>query len=158
MKQQPDLAPPRGREQNVIKPVTDVPAVVDIAYTIPETTIVQHAPGWTVFKNLYMMNGTIFIVTSRPKSFPDIVMITSTGLPAENTPENIAARVPTSEDMAFLTPQEARDIWGGDVEKVRFCASLTPRGRKLSRLCSWSRTGFGRCLGTPSSSTNPRSS
>ncbi|RDX47978.1 hypothetical protein OH76DRAFT_1353103 [Lentinus brumalis] len=117
-KQQPDPAPPRGREQNVIKPVTDVPAVVDIAYTIPETTIVQHAPGWTVFKNLYMMNGTMFIVTSRPKSFPDIVFITSTGLPAENTPENIAARVPTSEDMAFLTPQEARDIWGGDVEKL----------------------------------------
>ncbi|RPD78405.1 hypothetical protein L226DRAFT_291635 [Lentinus tigrinus ALCF2SS1-7] len=116
----PNVIPPPRHDtpHNVIKPVIGVPAVADIAYKIPETTIVQHAPGWTVFNNLYMMNGTVFIVTSRPKSFPDIVMITSTGLPAENTPENIAARIPTSDDMAFLTPEEARDLWGGDIEKL----------------------------------------
>ncbi|EIW63163.1 uncharacterized protein TRAVEDRAFT_141857 [Trametes versicolor FP-101664 SS1] len=90
------------------------PATVDTSYTIPETTILSHAPGWTVFRNIYMSNGTMYIVTSRPSSFPDITMMTSTGLAAENTPENIAARMPTAEDMAFITPQEAQDYWGGD--------------------------------------------
>lgn len=92
---------------------------MDLAYKIPETALLSHAPGWTVFRNLYMSNGTIYIVTSRPSKFPDITLITSTGLPAENTPENIAARIPTAEDMAFVTPEEARDLWGGDYEKVR---------------------------------------
>lgn len=90
------------------------PATVDTSHTIPETTILSHAPGWTVFRNIYMSNGTMYIVTSRPSSFPDITMMTSTGLAAENTPENIAARMPTAEDMAFITPQEAQDYWGGD--------------------------------------------
>ncbi|KAI0633648.1 hypothetical protein C8Q77DRAFT_1271579 [Trametes polyzona] len=104
----------REPAQELMKGPVDVPAAVDTSYTIPETTIVSHAPGWTVFRNLYMSNGTMYIVTSRPSSFPDISLMTSTGLAAENTPENIAARMPTSEDMAFVTPQEAQDYWGGD--------------------------------------------
>ncbi|OBZ67048.1 hypothetical protein A0H81_13019 [Grifola frondosa] len=68
---------------------------IDLSYDFPETTIVSHAPGWTVFRHLYMSNGTLFIVTSQPvSSFPDISLITSTGLTAENTPENIAAECP----------------------------------------------------------------
>ena len=98
---------------------TERTTAVDTSYTIPETKIISHAPGWTVFSNLYMSNGTVFIVTSRPNSIPDILMITSTGLPAENTPENIAARIPTSDDMAIITPEEARDMWGGDAGSVR---------------------------------------
>ncbi|KAI0331223.1 hypothetical protein GY45DRAFT_1345495 [Cubamyces sp. BRFM 1775] len=119
---QPDPAPARDQRQEpaqeLIKPPTDLPQTVDTSHTIPETTILSHAPGWTVFRNIYMSNGTMYIVTSRPSSFPEIEMITSTGLPAENTPENIAQRMPTSEDMAFLTPQEAQDRWGGDEGKL----------------------------------------
>ncbi|KAI0356337.1 hypothetical protein OH77DRAFT_1520390 [Trametes cingulata] len=119
---QPDPPPVRDNRQEpaqeLIKPPVEVPAAVDTSYTIPETTILSHAPGWTLFRNIYMSNGTMYIVTSRPSSFPDISLITSTGLPAENTPENIAARMPTSEDMAFITPEEARDMWGGDVDRA----------------------------------------
>ncbi|TBU56877.1 hypothetical protein BD310DRAFT_930441 [Dichomitus squalens] len=121
---QPDAAPvpaPHQRQEppeEPIKPVVDVPAVADIAYKIPETTLLSHAPGWTVFRNLYMSNGTVYIVTSRPKSFPDILYMTSTGLKADSTPENIQARLPTSQDMSFLTPEEARDLWGGDLDKM----------------------------------------
>ncbi|KAI8975904.1 hypothetical protein BD414DRAFT_423543 [Trametes punicea] len=121
---QPNPVPAPARDQRqdpaqeLLEPLKDLPDAVDTSYTIPETTILSHAPGWTLFRNIYMSNGTMYIVTSRPSSFPDISLMTSTGLAAENTPENIAARMPTSEDMAFLTPQEAQDLWGGDVDKL----------------------------------------
>ena len=84
----------------------------DLGYEIPETELVRHAPGWTIFRNLYMANGTLIIVTSNPESFPSIDLITSTGLPALNTPENIAERIPTDRDMAIIMPQEAQQRWG----------------------------------------------
>ncbi|KAI0683381.1 hypothetical protein BC835DRAFT_1423340 [Cytidiella melzeri] len=88
-------------------------AGVDLAHDFPETYMDAHAPGWTVFRNLYMANGTLFVVSSHPASaFPDIQYITSTGLAAENTPENIAARMPTNQDMSFITPAQARRRWG----------------------------------------------
>lgn len=79
---------------------------------LPETILEHHAPGWTIFRNLYMSGGTLYIVSSQPRSsFPEIRMMTSTGLAAENTPENIQLREPTAEDMDFLTPSEAKSRW-----------------------------------------------
>lgn len=117
--------------QEPVKSSVDV-QTVDVAYKIPETTMLSHAPGWTVFRNLYMSNGTLYIVTSRPKSFPEIVMITSTGLEASATPENIQARIPTEKDMSFLTPEEARDLWGSDLDNVR--ARFFPSIRSVRHL------------------------
>jgi hypothetical protein len=88
--------------------------IPDIKHEIPQTELVSHAPGWTIFRNLYMADGTLFVVTSNPDAFPDIKLITSTGLPAENTPESIAERMPTSRDMSIISPEEARRRWGGD--------------------------------------------
>lgn len=85
---------------------------MDIEHEIPETILLKHAPGWTLLRNLYMVNGTLLIVTSTPELFPDIALMTSTGLPAENTPESIQARMPTERDMAIITPGEARERWG----------------------------------------------
>jgi hypothetical protein len=84
---------------------------------MPETELVSHAPGWTIFRNLYMADGTLFILTSKPESFPDIKFMTSTGLPARDTPESIAERMPTSRDMSVIDPEEARRRWGGDRSK-----------------------------------------
>jgi hypothetical protein len=96
-------------------PNTNVVAL-ELAAELPETTVVTHAPGWTVFQNLYMSSGTLFIVSSRPRDhFPQIRFITSTGLAAENTPENIELREPSEKDMDFLSPEEAERRWGGDV-------------------------------------------
>jgi hypothetical protein len=81
---------------------------------MPHTELVSHAPGWTIFRNLYMANGTLFILTPNPESFPDIKFITSTGLPAVNSPESIAERMPTARDLAFISPEEAHRRWGGD--------------------------------------------
>ena len=86
---------------------------IEPLHELPETSIVAHTPGWTIFRNLYMSSGALFILSTN-HSFPEIRLMTSTGLIAENTPENIAAREPTSQNMDFITPEEARQRWGGD--------------------------------------------
>ncbi|KAF4590490.1 hypothetical protein EYR38_009791 [Pleurotus pulmonarius] len=91
---------------------TGVP--IDEAADIPETTIVQHAPGWTVFRNLYMAHGTLYVVTSQREAFPSIGRMTSTGIEAKN-PNNIEEREATPENMDFLTPEEAKGLWGPDL-------------------------------------------
>ncbi|KAJ8690830.1 hypothetical protein PTI98_012229 [Pleurotus ostreatus] len=86
---------------------------IDQAAVIPETTIVQHAPGWTVFRNLYMAHGTLYVVTADREAFPSIGRMTSTGIEAKN-PNNIEEREATPGDMDFLTPEQAKDLWGPD--------------------------------------------
>lgn len=80
---------------------------------LPATELLAHAPGWTLFRNLYMSNGTLYVVADETarKSFPEIRMMTSTGLEAENTPENIAMREPTDNDMEIISPEEAKRRW-----------------------------------------------
>ncbi|KAF9241650.1 hypothetical protein BU15DRAFT_44807 [Melanogaster broomeanus] len=103
------IPPPKndGSEQQTAME-TDISRVV----VLPETTIVEHVPGWTLFRDIYMANGTLLILSSTPSSFPDILYMTSTGLAALNTEENIALRVPTPWNMDFVTPQEAIQRWG----------------------------------------------
>ena len=91
------------------------PAVTstDVLTTIPETKIIQHAPGWTVFKNLYMSNGTFYVVSDKPRSdFPELLYILSVAIPAINTPENIQARLPTDQEMDFIGTKDAQRRWG----------------------------------------------
>ncbi|PPQ64507.1 hypothetical protein CVT26_002046 [Gymnopilus dilepis] len=109
---------------------------------LPPTELLAHAPGWTLFRNLYMANGTIFIVADEEgrKAFPEIRMMTSTGLEAENTPENIALREPTPDNMRIISPEEARERWvlakssaGKDVSVNRV---LTVEGNTISPFIS----------------------
>ncbi|KIM91997.1 hypothetical protein PILCRDRAFT_94163 [Piloderma croceum F 1598] len=100
-----------------IPPSKSAPTPIGSAIHLPETSIVSHAPGWTLFRDIYMANGTLFILSSSPKNFPPIRDMTSTGLEALNTPENIAAREPTKLNMDIITPEEAQRYWGGDVKR-----------------------------------------
>lgn len=59
---------------------------------IPRTEVVTHAPGWTVFRNLYLLNGTWYIVTDSPSDFPLLRMMTSTGKEIWNDQESIKSR------------------------------------------------------------------
>lgn len=103
---------------------------LDLEYELPETKITAHAPGWTVFENLYMANGTLYVVSSHPQSdYPDIKYITSTGLFAVDSPENIAARMPTRRELSFITPEQARLRWGPPRAKL---ASKGARNRVFS--------------------------
>ncbi|KAF9487953.1 hypothetical protein BDN71DRAFT_1404003 [Pleurotus eryngii] len=92
---------------------TDTP--IGEAAVILETTIVQHAPGWTVFRNLYMAHGTLYVVTADREAFPSIGRMTSTGIEVKN-PNNIEEREATPGDMDFLTPEQAKALWGPDHE------------------------------------------
>ncbi|KDR75372.1 hypothetical protein GALMADRAFT_268911 [Galerina marginata CBS 339.88] len=102
------------------QPLTTSPKLLQldlgVSKDIPETSLVAHAPGWTLFQNLYMSNGTLYIVASELNNatFPEIRMMTSTGLLAENSPENIAMREPTDREMQTITPQVAALKWGGN--------------------------------------------
>ncbi|KAH0829221.1 hypothetical protein J3R83DRAFT_2785 [Lanmaoa asiatica] len=60
---------------------------------VPSTTIVSHVPGWTIFDNLFLLNGTVFVVTDDPESVPDRQTITSTGVRIDNGAEAAAAHL-----------------------------------------------------------------
>ena len=94
-----------------------------------KTKILAHAPGWTIFRNLYMSNGTLYIVRNDPLNdeegdfaavdqWPLVRMMTSTGLPGYATEESIREREPTDKDMAFITQAEAVTRWGERVYTV----------------------------------------
>ncbi|KAF9526199.1 hypothetical protein CPB83DRAFT_858230 [Crepidotus variabilis] len=92
--------------------------------TLPSTEVLAHAPGWTLFRNLYMSNGTLIIVTDEngKSKLPPIRMMASVSLEAVNSPENIAAREPNQYTMDIIDPQEASKRWTspseGDSGKV----------------------------------------
>ncbi|KAH9476733.1 hypothetical protein JR316_0010648 [Psilocybe cubensis] len=94
---------------------------------LPSTELLAHAPGWTLFRNLYMSNGTLYIVAddNAREKFPEIRMMTSTGLEAENTPENIAMREPTDDNIQIISPEEAKDRW---------VSTTNAKGRVLNRV------------------------
>jgi len=81
---------------------------------VPETSILAHAPGWTVFDRLYMLNGTLYVVLSDPSSAPDRRMMTSSGYEIWNPPEEVAKREPTDKHMRIITPKEAAEIFGDE--------------------------------------------
>lgn len=106
---------------------------LDLEQDLPHTSIISHAPGWTLFRNLYMSNGTLYILSSN-RSFPEIRMMTSTALEAFNTPENIASREPTAQNMDFITPEEARKRWGGDIDRGEKNRVWSVEGNTVSNL------------------------
>ena len=102
-----------------------------------KTKILAHAPGWTIFRNLYMSNGTLYIVRNDPLNdeegdfaavdqWPLVRMMTSTGLPGYATEESIREREPTNEDMAFITQAEAAFRWEENVYTVSGISVSTP--------------------------------
>ncbi|KAF7965747.1 hypothetical protein HWV62_42026 [Athelia sp. TMB] len=98
-------------------PVAPIPTPVGVMGTLPETTVISHAPGWTLFKDVYMAGGTLFVVSSEPQSsFADPRYMISNPMIALNTPENIAAREPTESNICWLSPTIAKKWWGGDVK------------------------------------------
>jgi hypothetical protein len=116
-----------------LHPVGTTPHVLDLGLQRypPETSLIAHAPGWTLFRHLYMSNGTFFILSSDSQSFPEIRMMISTSLPAENTPENIAQREPTSQEMQFITQDEAQRRWGGNITHGERNRILTVQGNTV---------------------------
>jgi hypothetical protein len=85
---------------------------------VPLTTVVSHAPGWTIFDNLFLLNGTVFVVTDDTEFVPDRNTITSTGVNIKNGAEAIAARLPTDREFRVITPDEAQELFGTSADLV----------------------------------------
>jgi hypothetical protein len=114
-----------------VSPTQAVPLDLGLVQNLPETSVVAHAPGWTIFRNLYMSRGALLLLTSDPSQFPEPRLMTSTGLPGNLT--NDPQRIPTPREMAFITPEEARTKWGANMSNGRNRV-LTVEGTTVSRL------------------------
>ncbi|RXW20358.1 hypothetical protein EST38_g5493 [Candolleomyces aberdarensis] len=118
---------------------------------LPQSRLVAHAPGWTLVRNLYMSNDTLYIITpespvtpsrsdpgnsrdrkpdyygphgedltygyTKVNGWPEVRQMTSTGLEAVNSPENIAIREPLPQNLQYITLEEARKRWGDAILK-----------------------------------------
>ncbi|KAG9005437.1 hypothetical protein FRB93_009743 [Tulasnella sp. JGI-2019a] len=96
----------------------------------PPSKLIRHGPGWTVFENLYMSNGTLYIITPDPGEWPDLRYFISVPMIALNTPENIAAREPTPELISFISRYQAERLWGDriwDVKDFTFMVTDPPQ-------------------------------
>lgn len=76
------------------------------------TRLIGHQPGWTIFENLYLCDGTLWVVTDDASSYPEMRLMTSTGLPANGDPGNEEAREPKGDELMYITPRDAREKWG----------------------------------------------
>ncbi|CAE6531972.1 unnamed protein product [Rhizoctonia solani] len=94
------------------------PSWPDFSYGLPQTKLVKHGAGWTIFENIYMSNGTMYIITDDPSAWPKRRMMIDTGITAVNNPENIAAREPTEYDLDWVSPEDAEARWGKRVWAV----------------------------------------
>ncbi|TYJ52838.1 hypothetical protein B9479_006561 [Cryptococcus floricola] len=82
------------------------------------TEVLAHAPGWTIFDDIYLFNGTWFIVTDNPSSIPLLRLMSSTGNEIWNDEESIRGREPTDKDMRIVFPSEAKRLWGHSASLV----------------------------------------
>lgn len=98
--------------------------------------VLSHSAGWTLFENLYMSDGTLYIVTSPDEEpytadtytgmpmegwesgWPSVRMMTSTGEWGYATAESIKNREPTDKDMSFISIEDAEARWGERAWKV----------------------------------------
>lgn len=61
---------------------------------------------------LYLFNGTIFVITSKPKDFPELKLLTSSGYEVYNGAVERAKRLPSDKDIRLVSPEEATRVFG----------------------------------------------
>ena len=102
--------------------------------TIPETTVVTHTPGqyilllyirlhlchpgWTIFDQLYIFKGVIFIVTDSPSTIPDLSFICSKGIFVLPGRENELLRLPTEENIRIVSSAQAKQLFGSGIQTM----------------------------------------
>jgi len=86
--------------------------------TVPETIVVTHAPGWTVFDQLYILKGVVYIVTDSPSTIPDLSSIFSKGIYILPGPQNEPLRLPTDEDIRIISSTLAKELFGSGIQTI----------------------------------------
>lgn len=72
-----------------------------------------------MFDKMYILNGTVYLVSDEPETFPDRKFMTSTGINIENGPLKTAARLPTDKDMRIISTAEAKKLFGTGANRVQ---------------------------------------
>ncbi|KAI1798393.1 hypothetical protein LXA43DRAFT_968715 [Ganoderma leucocontextum] len=85
---------------------------------VPETKIIAHVPGWTIFDRLYLLNGTLYVVTDEPESVPDRLYILSSGVFITSDPKDISLRDPTDQNMRVISTAESRQLFGAEADRL----------------------------------------
>ena len=83
---------------------------------VPDTVVVAHVPGWTIFDRLYALNGTLYVVTDDPASVPDRNFIISTALRIANGPIEAAKRIPTDKELRIISTANAKTLFGSGAD------------------------------------------
>ncbi len=74
--------------------------------------------GWTIFDRLYVLNGTIYLVSDSPQDVPERKFMISSAAFIENGPEAEARRLPSDKDMRVISTEEAHRIFGTEAERL----------------------------------------
>jgi hypothetical protein len=72
-----------------------------------------------MFDKMYILNGTVYLVSDEPETFPDRRFMTSPGINIENDPDKVAARQPTDKDMRIISTTEAKKLFGTGANRVQ---------------------------------------
>lgn len=83
---------------------------------VPNTRVVSHVPGWTIFDNLFVFNGTVFVVTDFPSSIPNRLTITSTAVDIFNGEDAVNSRTPGNREMRVVSTDQAQRLFGSSAE------------------------------------------
>jgi len=78
-----------------------------------------HVPGWTIIDKMYIYNGTVFLVSDEPEIFPGRKYISSSGINIDNSPEMVAARLPTDDDLCIISSSTARKLFGTGANRIQ---------------------------------------
>jgi len=78
-----------------------------------------------MFDKMYILNGTVYLVSDEPETFPERRFMTSAGINIKNTPEMVASRQPTDKDMRIISTAEAQKLFGAGANRVQ---GVTVRG------------------------------
>jgi len=94
---------------------------------------------------MYIYNGTVFLVSDEPGTFPDRKFITSTGTIIDNGPEMARARLPTDNDTRIISTSEAKKHFGNGANRiqgvaVRGACIHSPRLYSKQYISGWSMT------------------
>lgn len=83
---------------------------------VPDTVVVAQVPGWTIFDRLYVLNGTLYVVTDDPASVPDRKLMISTALRIANGPVEVEKRIPTDKELQVISTANAKTLFGSGAD------------------------------------------
>jgi hypothetical protein len=85
-----------------------------------ETTIIAHAPGFTLFENAYWKNYTWYFISSRPWAFPELTMVVTNVPDYDELPEMYH-----NDGLARVVPPTDVENLGLDLDDVEVVEGST---------------------------------